>query len=117
MALRGIFAIARSINDDRKKKKITELLRERGFSEDNIKYAHFAIDYLSLSEKDKKKVYKGQTLEQRAQSENAIKLLLIHILQYEDIALLVYPNQKEALESHNYAVEAIKRMKSTENST
>lgn len=98
-----------------KKRRIKNALREKGFSDEQIKYMLFAIEYATMSERDKKKlkeqVRKEYPHKDIEESDATFNALLIEMLSYMDVAELIIRGKKKALEVHEYAQGVFEEMK------
>lgn len=104
MPIRGLLQILDVAQLNRKEKRLRELLTQKAcFSEDIVNFMVWSIDYLWLSQNDRKKAIQhsgltGEELEERI--NNAFMLMF----QLQDIADLVVGNKRKATELHQQAI-------------
>lgn len=103
------------ILDWNKKRKIKNALRMHGMSEEFIDLAFYAIEYASLSERQKKRIYKKNPGTSREEFEFSLNLAVMKMLSYLDVAQLVIRGRKKALEAHQRAVEVLSELEALAN--
>ena len=104
MSLWGLSQIIDVTQQNKKEKRVQELLTEKGYPKDLIEHLVWCISYIWLSERYKKKVHKkiGETKEA---VERKIERSLLLMLRHEDIANVLIKDKRKAQQVYQQAVE------------